>query len=101
MRKAQATTPARRTRAKPLAVTKDAVKREPPPQDPESNGSLIGAVFDSQLAMARLMFQFSPLTMVTQQQALMIETYAGALNGALDVAGADGEAREPRTTPED
>ena len=60
-KKSGTTTQAKRThRAKPLGVAKDAVKRER-----QKNGSLIGAVFefDSQLAMARLMFQFSPLTM--------------------------------------
>ena len=32
--------------------------------------------------MARLMFQFSPMAMVAQQQAIILDTFTAALNGA-------------------
>jgi hypothetical protein len=89
MRKSRNTTQARRTRAKPLAVTKDAVKSEVSRRYFKPETSLVGAVFDSQLAMAQLIFQLSPLAIITRQQALMIDTFAGALNGALEGGGTD------------
>ena len=71
---------ARRTKVTSLASTKDAVKREKRSPQPDEN--LIGALFNSQVAMARLMFQFSPMAMVAQQQAIMLDTFTAALNGA-------------------
>ena len=75
---------ARRTRAKvaKLDATKDAVKREK--RSPQSEATLIGALFSSQVAMARLMFQFSPMATVAQQQAIMLDTITTALDGALE-----------------
>jgi hypothetical protein len=34
--------------------------------------------------MARLIFQFSPWAMITRQQAIMLDTFTGALNGAFE-----------------
>ena len=75
---------ARRTKAKvaKLDATKDAVKREN--RNPQREATLIGALFSSQVAMARLMFQFSPMAMVAQQQAITLDTFTAALNGSLD-----------------
>ena len=73
---------ARRAKTTGLAATKDEVKRGT--RIPQPDETLIGALFNSQVAMARLMFQFSPWAMVTRQQAIMLDTFAGALNGAFE-----------------
>ena len=72
---------ARRTKVTTLA-TKDAVKREK--RSPQPEATLIGALFSSQVAVARLMFQFSPLAAITAQQAIILDTLKEALNGALE-----------------
>ena len=73
---------AKRTKVTTLAATKDAIKREK--RSPQPEATLIGALFSSQVAMARLMFQLSPLAMLTRQQALILDTFTGALNGAFE-----------------
>ena len=44
----------------------------------------MGALFNSQVAVAQLIYQFSPLQMITRQQAIMLDTFASAFNGALE-----------------
>ena len=73
---------ARRAKTTGLAATKDEVKRGT--RIPQPDETLIGALFNSQVAMARLMFQFSPMAMVAQQQAIMLDTITTALDGALE-----------------
>jgi hypothetical protein len=73
---------ARRTKTKALAAAKDAVKREA--RIPQPEATLVGAVFNSQVAMARLIVQFSPWAMITRQQAAILDTFTGALDGAFE-----------------
>ena len=46
---------------------------------PPREATLVGAVFNSQVAMARLLFQFSPWASFTRQQAIILDTFTGAL----------------------
>ena len=50
----------------------------------QSDSSLVGALFNSQIAVAQLMYQFSPLQMITRQQAIILDTFTSALSGALE-----------------
>ena len=80
---------ARRAKTTGLAATKDEVKRGT--RIPQSEATLVGAVFNSQVAMARLIFQFSPWAMITRQQAIILDTFTGALDGAFENSdGGDG-----------
>ena len=73
-----------RPTTKTLATPNDPVKRGPRQRSPQADSSLVGAFFNSQVAVAQLMYQFSPLQMITRQQAIMLDTFASALNGALE-----------------
>ena len=74
----------RRPSAKTLAASNDPVKRGARQRSPQADSSLVGALFNSQVAVARLMYQFSPLQMITRQQAIILDTFTSALNGALE-----------------
>ena len=74
----------RRPTTKTLAAPNDPVKRGARQPSPQTNGSLVGALFNSQVAVAQLMYQLSPLPMNTRQQAIMLDTFASAFNGALE-----------------
>ena len=74
----------RRPTTKALAAPNDPVKRGARQPSPQTNGSLVGALFNSQVAVAQLMYQLSPLPMITRQQAIMLDTFASAFNGALE-----------------
>ena len=74
----------RRPTTKTLAVPNDPVKRGPRQPSPQTDSSLVGALFNSQVAVAQLMYQLSPLQMITRQQAIMLDTFASAFNGALE-----------------
>ena len=39
---------------------------------------------ESQVVVAQLMYQFSPLQMITRQQTIILDTFASAFNGALE-----------------
>ena len=77
----------RRPSAKTLAASNDPVKRGP--RQTQSDSSLFGALFNSQVAVAQLMYQFSPLQMITRQQAIILDTFTSALNGALEAPERD------------
>ena len=79
----------KRPSAKTLAVSNDPVKRGPRQRSPQADGSLVGALFNSQVAVAQLMYQLSPLQMITRQQAIILETFTSALNGALEAPERD------------
>ena len=74
----------RRPTTKTLAAPNDPVKRGARQPSPQTNGSLVGALFNSQVAVAQLMYQLSPLPMITRQQAIILDTFASAFNGALE-----------------
>jgi hypothetical protein len=79
----------KRPSAKTLAASNDPVKRGPRQRSPQTDGSLVGALFTSQVAVAQLMYQFSPLQMITRQQAIILDTFTSALNGALEAPERD------------
>lgn len=79
----------KRPSAKTLAASNDPVKRGPRQRSPQADGSLVGALFNSQVAVAQLMYQLSPLQMITRQQAIILETFTSALNGALEAPERD------------
>jgi hypothetical protein len=72
----------RRPTTKTLAAPNDPVKRGARQPSPQAESSLVGALFNSQVAVAQLMYQFSPLQMITRQQAIILDTFASAFNGA-------------------
>ena len=79
----------KRPSAKTLAASNGPVKRGPRQRSPQADGSLVGALFNSQVAVAQLMYQLSPLQMITRQQAIILETFTSALNGALEAPERD------------
>ena len=72
-----------------LAASNDPVKRGARQRPPQADSSLVGALFNSQVAVAQLMYQFSPLQMITRQQAIILDTFTSALNGALEASERD------------